>query len=125
MGFYEPFMHALRDALEEQLDMADSARVNCKIQVACEWITHASTGLLRWVQDNIGYADLETDPTQKFPGGPLYTGPEAACLRRWSFWQSRLEELGNDPDLHEGIRKMATKAAETMDAVERRFAHSL
>lgn len=100
LGPYTQVIDALREALEEELDIdQDLARAECRIQVACEWIAHGAKPLLWWARENIGIFDFAEDSTQYFPGGPLYQGPPAVCLQRWGFWQTRFEELGKLPGL--------------------------
>jgi hypothetical protein len=81
-----------------------------------------STGLEKIL--NICHKNLEDD-SQHFRSGPLYRGPQAVCLQRWGFWQTRFEELGENFSLKGEIRKEALKAAETMKTVERNIGHSL
>ncbi|KAI0009190.1 hypothetical protein F4779DRAFT_617886 [Xylariaceae sp. FL0662B] len=86
----------------------------------------ASQGRLGRVEHSIlRTLDVAKDGTHYFPGGPLYRGPPAVCLRLWGFWQSRLEELGQLAGLREEIRKAALGAAETTGTTERRLANTL
>jgi hypothetical protein len=114
LGPYIQVVVALKSGLETELDTENLAKTECKIQVACEWITYGAKVLLSWAQENIGYVDVAEDDTQYFPGGSLYHGPPAMCLQRWGFWQTRFEGLGKDPSLRGEIRKAASKAAETI-----------
>ncbi|OTA92448.1 hypothetical protein M434DRAFT_324875 [Hypoxylon sp. CO27-5] len=126
LGPYSQVVDALREALEEELDTDHNlAKAECRIQVACEWMSHGAKPLLWWARENIGYTDIADDETQYFPCGSLYKGTPAVCLQRWGFWQTRFEELGKDPRFNKEIQKAAVKAAETMTTIERRIANTL
>jgi hypothetical protein len=125
-GPYDLVIYALRDAFEENLAIEEEfQKAECKIRVACEWLTHSAVPLLWWARENIGLVEVAEDSTQWFPGGPLYQGPPCVCLRRWGFWQSQLQDLGKNSALSEEVRKAAFEAAGTMTAVERRTATTL
>lgn len=126
LGLYVKLMDALREALEEDLDIdQDSEKAECNIQVACEWIARCTKQLVWWAQENIGYTDITEDGTQHFPGGPLYNGPHFVCLQRLGFWQTRLQELGKHPGLKEEVRKTALETAQIMSTIERQMANTL
>lgn len=127
-GIVSPYyqaMYALRSALEEELSI-EMGITECRIQVACAWISHAGKPLLRWAQDNIGYMDVkEEDEANYVEGGLLYKhhGPSTMCLRRWGFWLDRFEEFGKkESGMSEDIQKASLEAALTMKTIERGIA---
>ncbi|RDL33086.1 uncharacterized protein BP5553_08525 [Venustampulla echinocandica] len=127
-GPYTLVMHVLRSALEEELDtVSEVGIVECRVQVACEWIFHDAKLLLLWAQENIGYVDVPVEDSACYiEGGTLYHGPSTMCLRQWGFWLARFEELGKEEsNLSEETRKAALEAAETMTTIERRVANTL
>jgi len=129
LGAYLRATDALRHALEEDLRAHNDVSIReWRLQVACDWIPHASVCLLGWAQENVGHTDLTPeDGLQYIEGGPLYHGPPAVCLQRWGFWIERFEALGKDESLglSEEIRQVAVLAAQTMVAVEKRMANTL
>lgn len=121
-------MCALRLALEEDPSIArEMGIIECRIQVACEWIFYAAKPLLWWARDNIGYMDVTVEDEANYvEGGPLYHGPSTICLRRWGFWLDGFEELGNqESGMSEEIRKAASEAAQIMRTIERDIANTL
>jgi hypothetical protein len=55
-GPYYQAMCAMRSALEEeQSTVGEMSSTECRIQVACTWISHAAKPLLWWARENIGY----------------------------------------------------------------------
>jgi hypothetical protein len=94
-GPYSNAMYAMRSALEEDLStFLEISMAECKILVACEWISHAAKPLLWWARENIGYTNITADDEegQYVEGGTLYHGPAAMCLQRWAFWLADLKK---------------------------------
>ena len=116
---------ALSSALEqEQTD--GQAATECRVEVACGWITHAAATILRWAQDNIGRQVTEDDEEAYIENGPLYNGPPAVCLQRWGFWLDRFEAIGNGQlDIRKDLQEAAAEAAKTMKALEAKIANTL
>ncbi|KAK2773403.1 hypothetical protein CKAH01_03863 [Colletotrichum kahawae] len=95
---YDQAIMALRTALEEDMNTLPGF-ADCRTQVACLWIKHAS---------------------------PLYGGPATMCLQRWGFWIERLEKLGKEASvLGEDTREMALQTARTIRIVEKGVSHTL
>ncbi|RFU25518.1 hypothetical protein B7463_g10823, partial [Scytalidium lignicola] len=128
VGPYYQALCTLRLALEENLSTVhEMAITECRIQIACEWISHGGKPLLLWAQENIGYMDVTVeDEANYIEGGSLYDGPPTMCLRRWGFWMDRFEELGKEEfGMNEEIRKAVLEAAQAMRMIERGIAHTL
>lgn len=127
-GPYSNAMDALRSALEEDLStVPEISMTECKMQVACEWISHAAKPLLWWARENIGYMNVgpEDEEVQYTEGGTLYHGPPAMCLQRWSFWLGRFEEVGKEESgISEEIRKAALDTVQLMRTIESSMANS-
>ena len=125
LGAYWEAMYAMRSALEDE--QTGKKEHECRVQVACEWISHASKPLLWWAQENIGYADVPVEDKAAYvEQGPLYSGPASMCLQRWGFWLDRFEELSKEESgLGEEIRKAALEASQTMKSIEAGVAHTL
>lgn len=121
-------MYALRSALEEQPSPIPKV-AECRLLVACDWISHGASPLLWWAQENIGYIDVPNEDTAAHtPGGVLYEGPQTMCLRRWGFWMQRFERFGHESqgfEVSEEARSEALKAVETMKTTEGRIGHPL
>lgn len=121
-GPYSDVMHAMRSALEEDLGTPlDINMAECKIQVACEWISHAAKPLLWWARENVGYTNVTVDDQegQYVEGGILYHGPDAMCLQRWAFWLGRFEEIAKEESrLNEETRKAALETVQFMKTIE-------
>jgi hypothetical protein len=67
-GPYSDATYAMRSALEEDLSTIETSMVRCKVQVACDWISHAAKPFLWWARENINYyvtPDDQRDNTSK------------------------------------------------------------
>ncbi|KAH0432387.1 hypothetical protein CcaCcLH18_06467 [Colletotrichum camelliae] len=122
---YDQAIMALRTALEEDISTLPGF-ADCRIQVACLWIKHASKFLLRWALKNPGRAEVAGASPGYMEAGPLYGGPATMCLQRWGFWIERLERLGKEASvLEEDTREMALQAARTIRIVEKGVSYTL
>ncbi|KAF9873945.1 hypothetical protein CkaCkLH20_08679 [Colletotrichum karsti] len=120
---YGEAMRAISLALEEEEQSTIPGIADCRMQIACLWITHAAKPLLTWAQENVGYID---NGAQYIEAGPLYRGPETMCLQRWGFWIERFEELGKEGSgLSAETREIALTAAEAMRTIEVRAGRTL
>ena len=79
-----------------------------------------------WAIQNIGYTDVPMEDVANYvEGGALYHGPSCKCLKRWSFWQNRFEELGKEEyGMSEEIRMAVVEAAQTMRTIESRMGNT-
>jgi hypothetical protein len=114
IGPYYQAIYARRSALEEELStVREMSMTECRIQVACEWISHAAKPLLWWARDKIGYMDVTMEDEANYvERGTLYHGPPTMCLLRWCFWLDRFEELRKEESgMNKEIRKAALEAA--------------
>ncbi|EQB57463.1 hypothetical protein CGLO_02410 [Colletotrichum gloeosporioides Cg-14] len=117
---YDQAIIALRIALEEDMNTLPGF-ADCRTQVACLWIKHASKFLLRWALENPGLAEVAGTSPSYLEAGPLYGGPAIMCPQRWGFWIERLEMLGKEASVLEAdTREMALQAARTMRIAEKR-----
>ena len=118
----------MRSALEEeQSSVGEMSRTECRIQVACTWISHAAKPQLWWARENIGYMDVTVEDEANYnERGTLYHGPPTMCLQRWGFWLDNFEELGKEESgMSEEIRKAALEAEQIMRTIERGIGHTL
>jgi hypothetical protein len=105
VGPYAEAMDALRQALEEDLyelpglaasELPAMAVIECRVLVACGWLSHGGRRLLEWAWENRDYpcvpvydrANFEhtdvplDDMVNYIEQGPLYQGPDCMCLER-------------------------------------------
>jgi hypothetical protein len=129
MGPYAEAMDALRQALEEDLnelpglaasELPAMSVIECRVLVACGWLSHGGRRLLEWARENHDCTDVPLDDTANYiEQGPLYQGPACMCLERWHFWLGRLDELAiEECGMNDTIRRAASEAARTMRAIE-------
>ncbi|KFX98208.1 hypothetical protein V490_02425 [Pseudogymnoascus sp. VKM F-3557] len=126
-GPHNQIVYAIRVALEEPITDSEMHKTECRILIACDWITHGGKALLKWAQANIGYIVDENDPEgQYIDQGSLYHEPPTMCLGRWGYWQDRFMEIGKEGSgLGEDMRRAAREAAEQMRVIEREVGHTL
>lgn len=120
-GPYSDVMHAMRSALEDDLStVPKTSMIDCKTQIACEWISNAVTPLLWWARENVGYNATPDDQEDHYvEGGVLYSGPPAICLQRWAFWLGRFDAFGKDESaIIETTQNYADETAQFMRTIE-------
>lgn len=124
-GSWIQALGALQAALEDE-EAEDRQVRECRVQVACEWISHAGKQLLWWACENIGWTGVTVeDEAVYWEGGPLYKGPPLMCLRRWGFWLDRLSNMGkSESDISDETRKTVLATAQYMRDVEMAIGHS-
>ncbi|KAK3328764.1 hypothetical protein B0H66DRAFT_539305 [Apodospora peruviana] len=109
---------ALSDGLEETHDEPQYPQYadDLYVSLASLWISYAGQALYTQLVET----RPEDDKAKKhhYKLGKLYKGPQFG-LERWTFWKNALQRAGENGKAREQARKLAKRAGDLMEAIER------
>lgn len=102
------YAHAHATRFQTDSSFTPGATLDCEVAIAADWVSLCGEKLLRDERVSGG------------GGGPLWNEETGLSIERWGLWKERFGEVGLASGVGEETRRVALRAREAMDEVEKR-----